>query len=366
MQRGPFQRLPNNVDSRTELILVRERVHDVEAAAEIDGELFEWFPFILQIESVEIAVFAGVIDNAQGNVAGLVAIGIDRENQCRRSDGGMLRGYKESAAERMLIVEFVARVQRDAIRENVAINARGDAIENKIAGIIGPKQDRAIKGKNRRLHVEIVDLLLIGENGICILLDLGLVERSGIEFRSSHVDELWRLAGIIRNFEITVITAGQQYESAGVVDNVRRIPKHSILIGVVVDRISGTRWILDPDAVMQVTPGDVIIHLPRHTAVLKTRHNCVEASAIDRCIGLLENGAALRMDIDYARIAKSKLCRQRAGNERNVVREAGLQYLAKTRNTFRQKHVVDAVLQICMFAADMKLPERILRDTWEA
>src|SRR5436190_20002321 len=123
MQRGPLQRLPNNVDSRTELILVRERVHDVEAAAEIDGKLFERFPFILQIESVEIAVLAAVIDNPQGNVAGLVAIGIDRENQCRRSDGGMLRGYKESAAERVLIGELVARVQRDSTRENVAINA---------------------------------------------------------------------------------------------------------------------------------------------------------------------------------------------------------------------------------------------------
>src|SRR6266702_1564115 len=123
MQRGPFQRLPNNVDSRTELVLVRERVHDVEAAAEINGELFEWFPFILQIESVEVAVFAGVIYNAQGNVAGLVAIGIDRENQCGRSDGGMLRSYEESAAKRMLVGELVARVQRDPIGENVAINA---------------------------------------------------------------------------------------------------------------------------------------------------------------------------------------------------------------------------------------------------
>jgi hypothetical protein len=33
---------------------------------------------------------------------------------------------------------------------------------------------------------------------------------------------LRRLPGTIRNLEITVVTAGQQYESAGVVDNVRR------------------------------------------------------------------------------------------------------------------------------------------------
>src|SRR5204862_4153901 len=146
------------------------------------------------------------------------------------------------------------------------------------------------------------------------------------------------------NLEITMVTAGEQHESAGVVENVRRVPKHSVLIGIVVDRVGGARRILDPDAVVQITPGDIIIQLPGHTAVLETRHNGVEASAIDRCIALLENGAALRMDIDYAGVAKSKLCRQRASNERNVVREAGLQYLAKTRNTFREKHVVDAVL----------------------
>ena len=116
------------------------------------------------------------------------------------------------------------------------------------------------------------------------------------------------------------------------------------MIGVVVERVGAARGILDPYAVVQVTPGTIIIHLPRHTAVLKTRHDRVEASTIDRCVALLENGAVLRVDIDYASIAKSKLRGQRASNERNVVRKAGLQYLAKTRNTFRDQHVVDAVL----------------------
>ena len=94
MQRRACERLLNDVDPRTELVLVRERVHDVESTAEIDGQLFERLPFILQIESVEIAVPAGVIDDAQRDVAGLVAIGIDRENQCRRSDRSMLLGRK--------------------------------------------------------------------------------------------------------------------------------------------------------------------------------------------------------------------------------------------------------------------------------
>ena len=98
MQRGPFEWLIDDIDPWTQLVLMRERVHDVEPTAEIDRELFERLIFILQIYSVEIALLAGVIDNTQWDVAGLITIGIDRENQCCRSDGGMLRVYKESAA----------------------------------------------------------------------------------------------------------------------------------------------------------------------------------------------------------------------------------------------------------------------------
>src|SRR5437667_8249847 len=112
---------------------------------------------------------------------------------------------------------------------------------------------------------------------------------------------------------------------------------------------------------MQVIRGEVIIQLPRHTAVLETRHDRVEASTVDRCFALLENGAGLRVDIDYTGRPKSELCRQSASNQRNAVREAGLQFQAETGNTFRQEHVVDAVLQISVFAANMKLRERILR-----
>src|SRR5262249_1503748 len=193
-------------------------------------------------------------------------------------------------------------------------NARGNAVEDEIAGIIGPKQDRTVQSENRRLHVEIAGLLLIGEDGICILFDLGLIERSGIEFRSSLVDELWRLPGIIRNFEITVVAAGQQHESARVVDNVRRIPKHSVLIRVVVDGVRGGRRIFNADAVMQITRRAVVAHLPSHIAVFNAWHDGIEASAIDRCVALLESGTALCVDVDYAGGTKSKLRRQGAGN----------------------------------------------------
>jgi hypothetical protein len=34
------------------------------------------------------------------------------------------------------------------------------------------------------------------------------------------------------------------------------------LIGVVVERVGATGWVLDPDAIMQITPGPIIITFP--------------------------------------------------------------------------------------------------------
>jgi hypothetical protein len=106
---------------------VRERIHDVEAAAEINRELFEWFPFILQIESVEVAVRCRSIDDAQGTSLVWLPLASTGKTSVtfRRWHAAVIR----NAAERVLIVEFVARVQRDSIRENVAINAEATPLK---------------------------------------------------------------------------------------------------------------------------------------------------------------------------------------------------------------------------------------------
>src|SRR6516225_12466557 len=108
MQGGSAERLVDDVDARTELILVRERVHDIEATAKIDCELFKRLPFILQIEPIEIAVPAAVIHDAQRDIACLVSIGVDREDKCSRSDRGVLFREKESAAQCVLFGQLVA------------------------------------------------------------------------------------------------------------------------------------------------------------------------------------------------------------------------------------------------------------------
>ena len=72
------------------------------------------------------------------------------------------------------------------------------------------------------------------------------------------------------------------------------------------------------------------------------------------------------MNVDHPGRAKPELRGQGAGHERNVIGETGLQFLAEAGDAFRQKHVVDAILQVGVLTADVKLAERILRHTGKA
>src|SRR5436189_5035446 len=103
MQRSAYPWRVNNVDARTELIFVRERIHKVEPATKINRELLEQFPFVLQIETVEVTVLVVVIDDPQRHVAGLIALGIDRENKCCGADISILFGEKKPTANRVLV-----------------------------------------------------------------------------------------------------------------------------------------------------------------------------------------------------------------------------------------------------------------------
>ena len=103
-------RFVNDIEARTELVFIHKRIHEIEPATEIDRELLERFPFILQIEAVEVAGFVAVIDNAERHIACLIAVRIDGENQRDRPDGGVLLAEKKAAA-------CVNRLKRAAISQ---------------------------------------------------------------------------------------------------------------------------------------------------------------------------------------------------------------------------------------------------------
>ena len=70
-----------------------------------------------------------------------------------------------------------------------------------------------------------------------------------------------------------------------------------------------------------------------------------------------KHGAVLGVDVDHACGAKTELRRKRTGNQRDAIGKTGFEFLAETRNTFRQEHVVDPILQVGVFAADVNLAE---------
>src|SRR5882724_5199351 len=53
-RRGP--RCVNNVDARAELTFRLDCLRNVDPATKIDGQLFKWLPFILQVKTSEVSV----------------------------------------------------------------------------------------------------------------------------------------------------------------------------------------------------------------------------------------------------------------------------------------------------------------------
>src|SRR5438094_6711527 len=68
MQRRSLERLIDNIDARAELVLVNKSIQKIEAAAEVDCQLLEWFPFVLQVEAVEVTVLVVVISTIRSGI----------------------------------------------------------------------------------------------------------------------------------------------------------------------------------------------------------------------------------------------------------------------------------------------------------
>ena len=194
-----------------------------------------------------------IIDDPERRCAGLVAIGIDRKNQSGGIDGCVLFRENKTAAERVFVVEFVARIEFGAVREDVAINARSNAIEDQIADVVGTKKDGTITIENRSLEIEIARLLLIGQNFVSVIFRLVLIQFRRVECSSSHVVEHWRLPWAVGDLKIIVVVADDEREPARIVDKVREVAEFLELIRVVVNWAAAAGGVFDSYAVVQIT-----------------------------------------------------------------------------------------------------------------
>ena len=185
---------------------------------------------------------------------------------------------------------------------------------------------------------------MIRQNFVGVIFRLVFVQLRRIEIRSAYVVEHWGLPRVVRNLKIVVIVPGQKREAAGVVDDIRNVSELFELIGVVVDRVAASRRIFNTDAIVQITLGDVITELSGHAAALEAFHKGVETADIDGSFTANETRAVLGVNVDHSGFTKTELGRKRASHQRDVIGKASRQFRAKAGNTFRQKHVVDAVL----------------------
>src|SRR5205823_12221696 len=115
------------------------------------------------------------------------------------ADGGVLFGEKETASDRVLIVQLITTIEFQSVREDLAIHTGGDAIENEISHFIWPEQDRTVAREHGSLHAEVIDLLLIDRDCVCVLLGLILIQLRRIEIRPTHIGKYRYLARVIRN-----------------------------------------------------------------------------------------------------------------------------------------------------------------------
>ena len=120
------------------------------------------------------------------------------------------------------------------------------------------------------------------------------------------------------------------------------------------DGAVGGSGILDAQRVVVVAAVKVVVEFSIRAAVFKARTNRVITAAIHFRRAAVLKRAALGLDVNDARRAETVLRRQRAGNELHGVNETRIKFEAETGNAFRQQHVVDAILQVRVFAANVQ------------
>ena len=84
-----------------------------------------------------------------------------------------------------------------------------------------------------------------------------------------------------------------------------------------------------------------------------------EAAAVERQLVVVQRRSGFGDDIDDACGSKSELGRQASVDEGDGADDSGIQFLAETIQPFRQEDAVNAIRQVVVFAADVKLAEGI-------
>ena len=124
-------------------------------------------------------------------------------------------------------------------------------------------------------------------------------------------------------------------------------------------RVLRGRRVLDADVVLEIGAGEEVLQVAAGAADLQARLDM--AAAADRQVeaAFVRHVRALGANVDHAGGAVAVLRRQRAGQHRHLVGEAGVEHLPEAADRLGDHHAVDAVLQVGVVAAHVQLAVRI-------
>ena len=174
------------------------------------------------------------------------------------------------------------------------------------------------------------------------------------------------LPGVVGDLKIRLVAAEDQAEAARLVDDVLQVTEAVELLREVVNRVILAVGAFDADAVFEEVAGEVIAE-PAGGALEFARGTVgVVAAAVDADLVALVERAALGVHVHDAGGAEAVLRGERAGQDLEAVHEAGVEFLAEAGDALGQQHVVDAVLEVGVLAADVELAVGVLGEAGRA
>ena len=255
-------------------MLMCELVDQIKAGAKIDRKGRDDFPFVLQVIAVKPSRLAARIEYREGHVGGLHAHVVHRKNIGSGLERRPLALDVKTAAQGVLGRNFPAAVSLCAGGDAAPIGGLADAGKEDGPGrVTGRKIHAAEPVECRDLEIDWSGALLQCDDGEIIVLKLVLVEsrRREIGDAVNGKPETRSEVRDIRDLELAARGAEDGAYSRIRVDDAGDIGEAARLIGEVVDRVFAARRILDPDVVVQIFSGHVIIDLSDDTAEFDAR-----------------------------------------------------------------------------------------------
>jgi len=161
------------------------------------------------------------------------------------------------------------------------------------------------------------------------------------------------LARLIRYLKLTVGRRRDHAEARRFIEHRRGVAEEFPLLGEVVDGVEPRRCAFKPKTVPIAARRDEIFRVSEAAAIIGARRKRLAAAAIEADLAA-RGGEAPACDIEHAGGAKAVFRRQRAGEQRDIADEIGVEKRAKRGDAFRHNDAVDPDLRIGVIAADVE------------